>query len=148
MASSGEKKFKLGRLMEQTYEWTIHNFEIRKTDPDVEYINSCCQFGDNVLDNIKDELCKKLKVDEKNIEVGQEDWGWYLAVQKEDTLYEIGIGFLENKNNNYYFSVFLEVKEIRKFLFFNRKFMAKPDKVSRFIQIINEIAKNKDIKVS
>ncbi len=133
--------------MEETYEWEICDLDKWKVNSEPDYINECCKFCDLVIYKIKDDICKTFGVDESNLEIGQEDWGWYLLFQENNTIYELDLGYLGKKNDCHIFSSFPEVKKIRKLLLFERTSKAAPDKVLAFAKSINEIAEINNIKI-
>lgn len=134
--------------MGKQYQWSIKSIDKFHKSQKVEYINDCCQFCDQILFKIKDDLRKKLNLEEENIEIGQEDWGWYLSLQMDETFYELNISYEDFEDNHYQFCVVLEAKRMKKFFFFYMTNKALPEKLTGFDKIIKEIAELNHIKIS
>jgi hypothetical protein len=81
-----------------------------------EYINECCQYCDVILHLIKPEITNIFQID--NIEIEQEDWGWYLFFIKNNLHYNLNISFNdeEPKSNEFVFYYFVNKVE-KKFIF-------------------------------
>jgi hypothetical protein len=124
--------------MEKQYQWRIEQLPGRPETGETAYINQCCEFGDTVLEMIKDAVGENLKAE--RTEIGQEDWGWYLLCEKDGRLYELDISFQNVENGRYLFGVVLSVKKSRKILFFDFPVAAEPESLAEFDEIVGESA--------
>ena len=127
------------------YGWrTFENLEL---DPNIEYINSCCEFCDLILEKIRSAICNKMNINSSGIVIGQEDWGWLLEFQKKEFFYNLCISYQdrdEEKAHN--FGVTVEAKKLEKGFFFNRKIESETES-DEFAKIIGTIAKENLMEV-
>jgi hypothetical protein len=121
------------------YNWRI--FEDLKLNSNADYINSCCEFCDTVLEKIKPEISERMNVDLKDIVIGQEDWGWYLEFQKDATIYILSLSYQDKDDEGAHnFGVTVEAQRIKKRFIFNRKIEAEKEQ-DEFAEIIEAIAR-------
>lgn len=122
-------------------------FENLKLKPNVEYVNQCGEFGDLVLEKIKFGISQKMNVELSEIEIGQEDWGWYLEFQKNGIYYELDISYqgkdAEGAPN---FGATVEAAQLEKGFFFDRKIKAHAE-CEQFAEAIKNTAKENQIEV-
>lgn len=120
------------------YNW--RTFEDLKLNLNVDYINSCCEFCDTVLEKIKPAISERMNVDLKDIAIGQEDWGWYLEFQKDATIYILSISYQDKDEGIHNFGVTVEAQKIKKGFIFNRRIEAEKEQ-DEFAKIIEAIAR-------
>ena len=81
-----------------------------------ENINECFQDCDVLLNLIKPEISKEYSL--SNIEIGQEDWGWYLFFCKESLNYNLHMSYnIEEPEFSEFISYCFVNKLEKKFLF-------------------------------
>ena len=144
MERSGKKGDGLGKAMKQFLWRTFENLEL---NPKIEYINSCCEFCDLILEKIKSAISKKMNINSSIIVIGQEDWGWLLEFQKNEFFYNLCISYQdkdEAKAHN--FVVTVEAQKLEKGFFFNRKIESETES-GEFAKIIEAIARENRIEV-
>jgi len=130
----------------ETYVWRI--FRELKPNPNIKYINRCCEFCDIILEDIKSEICQEMNVVIRNVVIGQEDWGWYLELQKDDVFYELDISYQETDDEKVHlFCVTIEADKIEKGFVLNRKTAAKSER-EKFAERVKKIARKKMIEIS
>jgi hypothetical protein len=130
-------------VKEQT--WIIA--EDLTVNPNVDYINSCCEFGDVVLEKIKNDISEKTGVEVKSFVIGQEDWGWYLEFQKGEIIYLLSISYQDKDSNEAHnFGVIIEAEKLEKGFIFNRKVEASKE-ADEVAKIIENIARQNNFQV-
>ena len=84
-----------------------------------EYVNECCSYCDVILKKVIDPIKKEFEISE--IEIGEEDWGWYLIFEKDDLEYNIHINYFDENPDQMEFGLrFFVNKKIKKFIFSKR----------------------------
>jgi hypothetical protein len=145
MERSGSAGDKLGEAVKQQT-WKIS--EDLRLDPNVDYINKCCEYCDVVLEKIKNDLAEKAGLEPGGIVVRQEDWGWYLEFQKDEIIYVLSINYQDrDANGARHFGVVFEAQKTEKGFIFNRKVEA-PRECDEFANITEAVAKQNNFQVS
>ena len=118
------------------YEWKIPQFF--DDLPEKKYINDCCVGGDEILNQLKLDVASAMSVDENQIEIYQEDWGWALEFAEDDVIYLLAASNSnESENNNSIFSAYTQAERLQKGLIFNKK----TDAIEE-LEIFSEIVSN------
>lgn len=127
------------------YEWRIS--EDLKLDSNADYINECCKYCDIILEKIKMEICQKIDIKPNEIFIEQEDWGWLLEFQQNGFFYNLSLSYLEDIDDKALnFSAIIEVMQMKKGFFFNRK-TESASETDKFAKNIKIIAKENMIEV-
>lgn len=127
------------------FEWTVP--KIFADIPDVKYINDCCIGCDDVLNQIKSEIASQMKIDENQLAVYQEDWGWALEFAKDEVFYFLGLNNVSQTENRTDFTVNIEAnRKIKKFLF--TKKVEAANELTEFAEIVSNAAKRNGFQVS
>ena len=128
------------------FNWRI--FNNLESDPNIDYINSCCEFCDLILEKIKAGIGRKMNAEPDEFIIEQEDWGWLLEFQREELLYLLSISYREkDEENAHNFGVVIEVKEKKSGFFFNRH-IENENETEKFAKIAEAIAKEQDFEVT
>lgn len=129
-----------------TFEWIVHrSFE---DSPEKEYINSCCIGCDEILSALKPEIAARMALDEKSIEIYQEDWGWALEFAKENIIYLLALSNAnEPQEDNTLFIADVDAFKLIKKLFFKKR-LNDPNEEERFSKIVSTIAKERGFTIS
>ena len=127
------------------FEWTVT--KIFADIPERGYINPCCIGGDEVLNLLKPEISLQMKVDESQIEIYQEDWGWALEFSKDDVFYSLGLNNVSEADDKSEFTVVIEAnRTVKKFLF--TKSVEATDELNEFARVVSNIARKNNFEVT
>lgn len=126
-------------------EWIVP--KIFSDIPERQYINECCIGCDDALNQLKSEIAKQMKIDENQLAVYQEDWGWALEFSKDEVFYFLGISNSEEIENKTLFTVQIEANRIIKKFLFTKKVEA-ANELTEFAEIVSHTAKINGFEVS
>ena len=89
------------------------NISLEKSN--AEYINPCCTNCDVILNLVKPQIQNLFP--NSNLEIDQEDWGWYLIFNKDEFVYNLHLSFYDELSSadEYLFYSFVK-KKTKKFL--------------------------------
>jgi hypothetical protein len=105
------------------YEWKLS--KIFGDLQEKNYINDCCIGGDKILNQLKPAVASAMSVDENQIEIYQEDWGWALEFAKDEVVYLLAVNNVsEAQKRETLFSVYTQAERVQKGLIFVRKTVA------------------------
>ncbi|MFZ2322376.1 MAG: hypothetical protein WAV89_01640 [Ignavibacteriaceae bacterium] len=102
----------------ETYIIKLSNsITLEKSNED--YINECCQDCDVLLNLIKPDIIKEFQI--TDIEIGQEDWGWYLIFIKDNLNYNLHLSFNIEQPELSEFLFYCFVNKVEKKFLFSKK---------------------------
>ena len=113
-----------------------------------EYINDCCIGGDEILNQIKDDIASEMNIDKNLIEIYQEDWGWALEFLKDKVTYLLAVSNTnESKAGKSFFTAYTEANRKEKKIFFNKTVDADVE-LNRFSEIVSRLMKKNRFEVN
>lgn len=123
------------------FEWTIS--KLYADLPEKEYINPCCIGCDEILAEIKNDIANEMQINESQIVIYQEDWGWALELTKDNIDYFLGLSnYNISEIGETSFGVQIQATKREKGLFFNKTVDAEVE-LDNFAEIVSRIAKSK-----
>lgn len=123
------------------FEWTLS--KPYEDLPEKEYINPCCIGCDEILAEIKNDIADEMQINENQIVIYQEDWGWALEFMKENVDYFLGLSnYNISEIGKTSFGAYIQATRKEKGLIFNKTVDAE-NELDDFSEIVSKIAKRK-----
>jgi hypothetical protein len=122
--------------------------KVFQNSPSKKYINDCCVGGDEILNQIKNDIALEMNVDEDSIEIYQEDWGWALEFLKDNIAYLLAVNNAsEFESSEALFTAFTQATRKEKGIFFNKNTAAEIE-LKNFSAVVQSAAKKNGFKVN
>ena len=113
-----------------------------------EYINDCCIGGDEILDQLKDDIASEMNIDKNSIEIYQEDWGWALEFLKDKVTYLLAVSNAnESEADKSFFTAYTEATRKEKKIFFNKTVDADVESIE-FSEIVSRLMKKNGFEIN
>lgn len=113
-----------------------------------EYINDCCIGGDEILNQLQNDIASEMNIDKNSIEIYQEDWGWALEFMKDKVTYLLAVSNAsESESDESFFTAYTEATRKEKKIFFNKMVDADVELI-KFSEIVSRLMKKNGFKVN
>ncbi len=113
-----------------------------------EYINDCCIGGDEILNQIKNDIASEMNIDKNSIGIYQEDWGWALEFLKDKVTYLLAVSNAsESEADESFFTAYTEATRKEKKMFFNKTINADVELI-KFSEIVSRLLKKNGSEVN
>ncbi len=123
------------------FEWTIS--KLFADLPEKEYINPCCISCDEILNEIKNDIADEMQINENQIVIYQEDWGWALEFTIDDVAYLLAVSNSEEITaGKTAFNGYTRATRNKKGFFFDKPVEAEIES-DNFSDVVKKIAKRK-----